>query len=91
MNTRAKSYPWRKHFVSDYLADPRVLLVSLLARGLLADIEGLAYCGEQLGRLTLQGRPMTTGEIARLRGCDSKEVEAALSELLAVGLRRRAT
>ena len=89
VNSHAKSYPWRKLFVADYLADQRILLVSLAARGLLADIEALAYTGDEPGRLVLSGRAMSATEIARLRGIHPDEIEKPLAELLSAGLIER--
>jgi uncharacterized phage protein (TIGR02220 family) len=89
VNSLAKAFPWRKQFVAEYLTDQRVQLATPAARGVLLDIECLAYVGESPGRLMLQGRAMTAAEIARLRGYDVAEVEKAIAELLALGLLTR--
>jgi hypothetical protein len=78
----ATRYPWRKWYPAAYLTDPRIMFLSLAARGLLVEVEALCYVAETPGKLTIQKRPMTAAEIARVRGVEVGQVESALAELL---------
>jgi hypothetical protein len=86
MKAQHRIYPWRKHYAGDRLADQRLLMVSLAARGLLADLSDMAYVSPQPGHLVMGEKAITADTVARLRGVDLGEVEAALKQLIEVGL-----
>ena len=79
-------FPWFKFYPSDWLAEQSLLLCSYAARGLWVELLMLMYGAEKQGYLILRGRPMTAGEIVRLRGGTVEEVEALLTELEASGV-----
>jgi hypothetical protein len=64
-----------------WLSDSGLRLSSLAARGLWIELLCHMRKGEKHGQLTINGRSMTTGEIAGLVGADIPKVETALAEL----------
>jgi hypothetical protein len=78
--------PWIKWFPSDWLADEKLRLCSLAARGLWMDLLSLMHKSDRRGFLQqASGKPFTPEQLARIVGCPVEEVSRLLQELIDSG------
>lgn len=77
----AKKLPAFQFYPGDWMKDPSVRSLSLEARGLWIDLICLMFEAEPRGYLTLNGRPMTTEEIARATGQTCDNVRTIVGQL----------
>lgn len=78
------SNPWLKFYPSDWRSDPALRMCSIGARGLW--MEMLCVMHENDGALSINGRALTTRQLANLAGCAVEEVDSLLSELEEAGV-----
>lgn len=82
----AKKLPFLQLFVDDYLADEKLGLCSLAARGLWMHLLCLMHKSDRRGYLQqANGQPCTTEQIARSAGCSADEAAHLLRELIDSG------
>jgi hypothetical protein len=80
MSTRRPSFPT---YVSDWLGNSAVRLLSPELRGILADLKCLAHDGEPYGTLThASGRELTPEEIARITSTELDLIRGGIRALL---------
>lgn len=72
---------WTKFYWPDWLSDRGLRRSSYAARGLWMDMLCLASQGEPIGKLCINGDPLTAEDIARMTGGSSSEVETLIAEL----------
>jgi hypothetical protein len=80
------SRPWMKFYPSDWRSDPALRMCSIAARGLWMEMICLAHEGTPRGTVSLNGRPMSSRDIAALSGVSEKECRKLLSELERAGV-----
>lgn len=73
--------PWFKFYPGDWRQCPELQLCSLEARGLWIDLLCLAHQGEPYGHVTVNGKALSTEQIATLVGQSVTVVAKALLEL----------
>src|SRR5262245_22950675 len=79
--------PWLKFFPGDWLADEKLRLCSLPARGLWIDLLCVMHKSEPRGMLQQSsGKPFTADQIARIAGCTKAEADQLLRELIEAGV-----
>ena len=76
---------WYKHFPSDWQSDPRLNQCSRAARSLWLDCVGLMQ-QEGTWRLEIDGRPMTTKELAKAFGDNPRTTKKLMNELAKNGV-----
>jgi hypothetical protein len=82
----AGKLPWFKFWVDAYLADERLRMCSLEARGFWADLRCLMHKGVRRGYLQqASGKPLTLQQLARVARCSSEEASRLLRELVDSG------
>lgn len=82
----AKNDPWFAWYADDWLSDEKLRACSPGARGLWADMLSLMHKCDRRGYLSLNGRPLTLDQLARMTGCSTEEVSRLLTELLNSGV-----
>jgi len=79
--------PFLQLFVDDWLAEERLRICSLAARGLWIDMLCLMHKNTRRGFLgQANGQPMTAEQLSRLTGCSPAEVAHLSQELLTAGV-----
>lgn len=81
--------PAFQFYPADWKKDPALSLCSIAARGLWIEIMCIAHESEQYGYLVINGKAMSTAQIARLVGDSPAAVKKALDELEAAGVPSR--
>jgi hypothetical protein len=83
----SKKFPFLKFFVDDWLAEERLRLCSLAARGLWIDLLCVMHKCDRRGYLMqANGQPYSLEQLARLTGCSTEEVAHLRQELLTSGV-----
>lgn len=83
----AGKMPYIPFFTADWLADEKLRLCSLAARGLWMDLLCLMHKCDRRGFLQqVNGQPYSHEQIARIAGCSSDEVAHMLQELISSGV-----
>jgi hypothetical protein len=72
---------WSKFYWSDWLSDPSLRACSPAARGLWIDMLCVAAGHDPIGYVAVNGRSLSTEEIARIAGLTALEVGTLLGEL----------
>ena len=72
---------WSKFYWSDWFSEPCLRACSLSARGLWMDMLCIAAAHDPIGYVSINGRALTAGDIARMAGVGLPEAQALLSEL----------
>lgn len=80
------STPWLKFYPSDWRADPALRMCSLAARGLWMEMLCLMHEATPRGHLLVNGRAITSAQLASLVGMDAGSVDVLLSELEQAGV-----
>lgn len=80
------STPWLKFYPSDWRADPALRMCSIGARGLWMEMLCVMHEASPRGHLLVNGRAITSPQLASLVGMASDGVEALLSELEDAGV-----
>lgn len=75
-----------KFFWSDWRSDPGLRSCSLAARGLWMDLLAIAAEAQPTGYVLVNGRTLSTTDLARLTGAPEADVQTALAELDAAGV-----
>lgn len=78
------STPWLKLFPSDWRADPALRMCSMAARGLWMEMLCVMHEAEPRGTLRVNGKPLTSRQLATLAGCPN--VDELLAELEEAGV-----
>jgi hypothetical protein len=79
--------PFIPFFVDDWLADERLRLCSLEARGLWTDMLCLMHKCDRRGYLQqASGKPFSKEQLARIAGCSAENVSRLLQELIDSGV-----
>ncbi len=73
--------PYSKWYWRDWLADPRLRLCSLSARGLWIDMLALAGVSEKRGFVIVNGTPVNAAVLSQVLSVPELEVATALAEL----------
>jgi len=75
-----------KFYPQDWQQDPALRSCGLAARGLWMELICIAHDAEPYGHVTLNGRPATTGQIARIVGITERDAAKLLKELEYAGV-----
>ena len=81
--------PAFQFYPSDWVSDPALKSCSLAARGLWIDMLCIAHASEPYGHLTVNGKPMTAAQLARMVGAHERECARLLTELEDAGVLSR--
>jgi hypothetical protein len=81
--------PHIQFYVGDWRKDIGIQSLSYHHRGVWFELLLLMHCSEQRGRLTVNGRPMSNGSLARLLGMSEGEAKDAVDVLIANGVASR--
>lgn len=81
-----EKHVWRKFNFTEWRADRRLKLVSREARSVWLDLCGMIYEAEDMGRLSIDGRPYTEAELGDLLDEDVRVVRRTLKELEKAGV-----
>ncbi|RYE79983.1 MAG: HNH endonuclease, partial [Hyphomicrobiales bacterium] len=84
------SAPWLKFYPSDWRADPALRMCSIGARGLWMEMLCVMHEATPRGSLVVNGRALSTRQIAALAGASVDEVTSYLAELEDAGVFSRA-
>lgn len=80
------SSPWLKFYPSDWRADPALRMCSIGARGLWMEMLCVMHEANPRGTLLINGRPLSSRQIASLAGGTIDEVDGYLCELEEAGV-----
>lgn len=80
--------PWFSFYPSDWETDPGLRICSKAAKGLWIDLMCVAFKCEERGKFIINGRPLTTEEVACSVPGDAAANLTMLNELLAKGVAR---
>lgn len=78
--------PAFQFYPADWRKDPALSACSLAARGLWIELMCIAHESDQYGVLSVNGRPMTSAQIARMVGETPRVLERLLAELEEAGV-----
>lgn len=78
--------PAFQFYPADWRKDPALSACSLAARGLWIELMCIAHEADQYGVLTVNGKPMSNAQIARMVGETPKALERLLTELEEAGV-----
>ena len=78
--------PWMKFYPSDWRSDPSLRMCSLAARGLWMEMIALMHEANPRGSLLVNGKPVTTRQLASLCGCTEPQATTLLTELREAGV-----
>lgn len=73
--------PWLKFYPADWRADPALRMCSIAARGLWMEMLCLMHEADPVGSLLINGKPVSSRQLAALSGLPLKEAEALIGEL----------
>lgn len=82
----AKKLPWFAWYADDWLSDEKLRTCSPGARGLWVDMLSLMHKNDRRGYLQINGKPVTSQQLARMTGCSADEVSPLLAELVDAGV-----
>ena len=81
-----KRQPWMKWYPADWRSDEEVRNCSLAARGLWVEMLCIAHKAEPYGYVLINGRALTSSQLAVQAGCSARDAEKFCAELEAAGV-----
>jgi len=75
------SSPWLKFYPTDWQSDPALRVCSLAARGLWAEMLCVKHKANPYGSLVINGKAVTSKQLAALVSASQRDVDACLKEL----------